>query len=128
MIQLTPISTRTDTRFTDTTLFRSERYACSVSPVANQCTSRYRANHAARRIRPGCNHRLSRRNPSRKGRPSGGRRHTDGIGDGRPSARWNQDREPARKRVVEGKSVSVRVERGGRGIRTKKKEKKREEG
>src|SRR3546814_11818727 len=113
MIRRPPRSTRTDTLFPYTTLFRS----ASRSPP---CTRR-RSGVGPDTARPRGDARAarSRRAPWPRyvdGRP--GRRTR--AARSRRSRRHHQDDAPDRKSVVEGKSVSVRVDLGGRRIIKKK--------
>src|SRR3546814_13034057 len=116
MIRRPPRSTRTDTLFPYTTLFRSRRDSLRPDPPSG--------------------HRYSRRRTHRDCRPE--RRSHQGRS--RTAASRSRDRRPARPRprrrnwcrrsrdgraggnnVVEGKSVSVRVGRGGGRIINKNK-------
>src|SRR3546814_18653221 len=102
MIRRPPRSTRTDTLFPYTTLFRSscERYAL-----------RARRRHLYRRYR-------AWRGARRKDRKRHGL-HQSGLLDGAASAlrrRQGIGLRADRKSVVEGKSVSGRVDLGGRRI------------
>src|SRR3546814_16181827 len=130
MIQRPPRSTRTDTLFPYTTLFRSavscvgssssyralacgtrchDRQARALRLAVQPRTFRLRASC---RISPGADHGYAER-PRRRGR------HRD-----RRIARDRLGRRLDRKSVVEGKSVSVRVDLGGRRIIKKNKKKK----
>src|SRR3546814_11539211 len=113
MVRIPPISTRTDSLFPYTTLFRSRflrenGFLDRVSPTVLDW-----------RIRPdgliiGCmRHALSPRCVSAARRVDGG---TCFVLSGRGVFVWLEDR----KSVVEGKSVSVRVDLGGRRIIIKK--------
>src|SRR3546814_17958094 len=111
MIRRPPRSTRTDTLFPYTTLFRSniERQQRHQHPVqeSGAVVDGVSANHPGQPRDHG---------PQRHQRQSG-RQRDDGFGFG---ACNRQDR----KSVVSGKSVSVRVDLGGRRIIKKKKKKK----
>src|SRR3546814_16360990 len=105
MIRRPPRSTRTDTLFPYTTLFRSTRpytHADAHGPGADRQLRRAHAEAADRAAAPG------RRQPrndgeGRRGAGAAGRRKGAG-GD--------------RKSVVKGKRVTVRVDFGGLGINT----------
>src|SRR3546814_21090592 len=127
MIARPPVSTRTDTLFPDTTHFRSH-------PARRFFGGKRREGGAA--VRRGT---APRRRGLRRQRPDGGRadrrtgprgrvgaRRRDGRGLRRHPARaasesWTDDDAGDRKSVVSGKSVSVRVDLGGRRIIKKKK-------
>src|SRR3546814_14576685 len=112
MIRRPPRSTRTDTLFPYTTLFRSR--------PADRSGRAWRAGGRLRRDGSG----LSRiadgdlQHPRAEGVPVGAHGVLRGA-DGDRDRRQSDPRD--RKSVVEGKSVSVRVERGGRRIIKKKK-------
>src|SRR3546814_11410343 len=98
MIRRPPSSTRTDTLFLDTTLFRSWRH------------------HSGRTEHPRGALRARFAGTGGGARPlgrGGGRRDRAGLKGAALFHRLD------RKGVVEGKSVSVRVDLGGRRIRTK---------
>src|SRR3546814_18027542 len=121
MIRRPPRSTRTDTLFPYTTLFRS--------------TDRIRAVFRGRPPRPFPRVRRADRNCGRdRCRYSAWSAAVPRVRTGHQAQpRWRAHRDLARgecldrKSVVEGKSVSVRVDLGGRVIMTKKKEKKNED-
>src|SRR3546814_16217167 len=118
MIRRPPRSTRTDTLFPSTTLFRS-RWAAAVRPVP-QARRRGRAVRRARRRKERRALEMSRSSPDW----IRGCRSTVLVAtsEERTALRQAQDR----KSVGKGKSVSVRVDLGGRrNIKKKKKKKKR---
>src|SRR3546814_11899330 len=105
MIRRPPRSTRTDTLFPYTTLFRSTRpypHADAHGPGADRQLRRAHAEAADRAAAPG-------------------RRQPRNDGEGRRGAGAAGRRQGDRKSVVQGKSVSVRVDLGGRRIIKKKK-------
>src|SRR3546814_13816059 len=111
MIRLPPRSTRTDTLFPYTTLFRSLHGLAQILVEA-----------ADFRMRPD--------DVDRPGHRIGGNRHAgrhgfqqheaEGIGQAGEDEDIGGGEIADRKRVVEGKSVSVRVDLGGRRIMKKK--------
>src|SRR3546814_15604694 len=119
MIRRRPRSTRTDTLLPYTTLFRSEGGRYRLGRVFCRCEARQ-----GRQVR-----RLS---CERDHRPVGAcgvgaARCVEGLADVPPDQQpqrrtAERDRQRDRKSVVEGKSVSVRVDLGGRRIIKKKKE------
>src|SRR3546814_20720273 len=126
-----PDTTRTYTRFPYTTLFRSDRLSDEGRPCAKgtgdpRSLGGNRALRSAARAakRPRTLH-PSRRPALRQWRHPYGPRHEQGA-EGRDRAFSDDDgqgRALDRKSVVEGKSVSVRVDLGGRRIIKKKKTK-----
>src|SRR3546814_11286669 len=117
-----PSATRTDTLFAYTTLFRSRpdrgtdaHGSVAVAPIGAAALGA-RALYARRTVRPPAR---CRRGRSRHCRCAMLRdRSVDGAG------RRRCPRAEDRKSVVEGKSVSVRVDLGGRRIIKKKKQQK----
>src|SRR3546814_18484400 len=112
MIRRPPRSTRTDTLFPYTTLFRSTRRQPAGAGGARGTVASIapaRGGHARARQFRQCGHlrALSDRNP--RGRADKLGRALDRVG-------------LDRKSVVSGKSVSVRVDLGGRRIHKKKKQ------
>src|SRR3546814_17911614 len=119
MIRRPPISTRTDTLFPYTTLFRSNRrtHRGRLSDPEGQSGLGRRQGPGARAPHSGYGRR-ARANPDRREpgfRPRSGSRlrRRPGAGRGR-AGRADMRRRRDRKSVVEGKSVSVRVDLGGR--------------
>src|SRR3546814_16213954 len=107
MLRLQPRSTRTDPLFPYTTLFRSAGIRC-----------RRRAGDAVRFGRDLC--------PRAVGGRRFRRRRQQSV-DGHPRRRGGGRGERDRKSVVEGKSVSVSVDLGGRRLINNKKKQKKEE-
>src|SRR3546814_17576738 len=118
MILLPPRSTRTDTLFPYTTLFRSDErpfppaHRWSSESSADRPTPGKAADHKSDRLLPD--------HARRKCNPPVPQVATLLCQASVEAALWN--RELDRKSVVRGKSVSVRVESGGRRIITKKKQ------
>src|SRR3546814_15353976 len=124
MLRRPPRSTRTDTLFPYTTLFRSPRQGDGAEPDgAALCQCAVRAVVASRRDRSCAGHGRREDRCRRAGRL---------LRPGRCHARHGA--EPpvaaalpgARKSVVEGKSVAERVDLGGRRISKKKKKTNRQ--
>src|SRR3546814_20051673 len=138
MIRRPPRSTRTDTRFPYTTLFRSHRQLRTGDRVhAQGVEGRQRTLRAAwlfhdeRQIEEPDDSWPARQSQHIRIRPApcaDDAAGTDADAQGRPSAdarrysarQGSQDRVLDRKSVVEGKSVSVRVDLGGCRIIKKK--------
>src|SRR3546814_12043397 len=118
MIRRPPRSTRTDTLFPYTTLFRSDRRVRPDRPPG-----RSDPEHAAAQLAQaggdGAEARAGRVDRRARGTGEAGRK------PGTPAhpAEARPGRAADRKSVVEGKSVSVRVDLGGRRILKKKKTK-----
>src|SRR3546814_13533025 len=108
MIRRSPRSTRTDTLFPYTTLFRSDRRRAASLFRRRLYPCAGRRDHARRP----CVLHQSRGEGAAEDRPC----PAAALHGSRRAARTARDR----KRVVEGKSVSVRVDLGGRRIIKKK--------
>src|SRR3546814_12095518 len=121
MIRRPPRSTRTDTLFPYTTLFRARVFCCRYADDAPICAEQ----GAATAARRDCNVRLDETPPAGGIRPQGA---NDSFGDSgfqRLPERTSHCIDLGdRKSVVKGKSVSVRVDLGGRRTIKKKKQKK----
>src|SRR3546814_11333413 len=123
MIRRPPRSTRTDTLFPYTTLFRSDegRRRRGVGGPRR---------HPDRRVRLRLEHAGRGRDPQApRAERQGPRRHLPRRQHGAHPAQQHRSLERGggdRKSVVEGKSVSVRVRLGGRRTIKKKKKKKKQ--
>src|SRR3546814_14150398 len=121
MIRRPPRSTRTDTLFPYTTLFRSQDRA-RRHPRRDDGLGRFRRGFG-RQAPHGAGRRPVHRETADRGVP-----RTDGVGRDRRDPGYGRGRahllvgREARKSVVEGKSVSVSVDLGGRRLIKKKKE------
>src|SRR3546814_17699504 len=116
MIRRPPRSTRTDTLFPYTTLFRSP-YECAT----REGCSTEGDEHSSLRFRGGLPAAVRGRDGPRRGRDDD---HQAGehqpVGQQRADALEHVSSTEDRKSVVSGKSVSVRVDRGGRRAIQKK--------
>src|SRR3546814_16259551 len=123
MIRRPPRSTRTDTLFPYTTLFRSARRGKPFRPSSDRRTAS--PSFMAERARSmGARVRMSSASAMRSSAASGAGRSSRCSTEPRlvmATGWWTRDR----KRVGEGEGVEVRVELGGRGIIKKKKKEKK---